>query len=352
MGIELLRGIAALMVMLTHYAAFLPWAPAGLGYLWTGVDFFFVLSGFVFSPMLLSDRQTLVLSSAASTNSLPAFWLRRFFRIYPLYLLALIAYFVAMPADALKLHYFLRHLAFLHTTESFAEAYYFNPAFWSLPVEIEYYLLLPLLALCRTRPRVLAGIGLATLLLSLIANLIRGPGPDFWRILSVHLPAILPEFLLGTLLAKAVGMGRQLSWQWHGKSARLAFGTGLLLLIGTYLVKFGDLGLETNRWLDAPWNVLCAAGYALVSFPLLLLPTAAWSPGWTHLARTCGAASYGVYLFHNLLPILLRYAGWEPAGTLFVLTSMSLTVILALLLYRWYENPLRLYGKRLSAKWG
>ncbi len=50
-----------------------------------------------------------------------------------------------------KLGYFWRHHAFLHTTRSFEEANYFNPTFWSLSVEFEFYILQPLLALLGRR---------------------------------------------------------------------------------------------------------------------------------------------------------------------------------------------------------
>lgn len=344
MGIELCRGLAALMVMLTHYAAFIPDAPAGLGYLWTGVDFFFVISGFVFAPMLLQSLQ----GPQAHTQLLP-FWLRRIFRIYPLYLLALLAYFVFTPDAEQKEYYFYRHLFFLHTTESFEEAYFFNPAFWSLPVEMEYYLVLPLLALLKGDGRKLLWVAGGTLALSLYANYVRGP-EDFWRVMSVHLPTILPEFMLGTLLAAAVTHGKALKWRWYGKQATLAFGVGLALLLLTYLIKYGGLGLENSLWLDAPWNFLCAAAYALLMFPLLLTDELHWPQWLRQTALMAGAASYGVYLFHNLLPPLLVRAGLEASGWSFVLSAMLLTVLLALVLYRFYENPLRNFGRDLARR--
>ena len=82
MGIELSRGLAALMVMLTHYAAFIPGAPAGMGFLWSGVDLFFVISGFVFAPMILpmeaeSTTANLKLHNNSSTLS---YFIRRILR--------------------------------------------------------------------------------------------------------------------------------------------------------------------------------------------------------------------------------------------------------------------------------
>jgi peptidoglycan/LPS O-acetylase OafA/YrhL len=346
MGIELFRGIAALMVVLTHYAFFLNGAPAGLGYLWTGVDLFFVISGFVFSSMLLPNTQA---PEAAGRNALLPFWLRRFFRIYPLYLLALVAYFLISPPGEQTDHYFFRHLAFLHTTESLEEAYYFNPAFWTLPAEMEFYLILPLLALLRGRVRWLLAVSLVTLAIGCFARYMSGP-EDFWKVLSVHIPSLLPEFMLGVLLAAVVTHGRELNWRWSSRQALAAFAVGVVLVVVTYMIKYGGLGLENNKLLDAPWNFLCALGYALIMFPVLLVKEELW-PSWLkRVAIFAGVGSYGVYLFHNLVPRLLERGGVTFRGVPFVLLALTLTIVLAFLLYYTYENPLRRFGRNLARK--
>jgi exopolysaccharide production protein ExoZ len=349
MGIELSRGLAALMVMLTHYAAFIPGAPAGMQFLWTGVDLFFVISGYVFAPMILpmegeATTTELRLHKSGSTH---AYFLRRFFRIYPLYLLALIAYFIVLPEAPEKTPYFIRHLFFLHTTRSFEEAYYFNPAFWSLPVEIEFYLLLPLLALWRGNNRVMLAVAGGTLLLSLAANFLRGPGVDAWRVLSVHLPTILPEFLAGSLLALRVSKGHYRKLNWYSTQGLGALGLGIVLLVATYQVKYGSFGLENNQVLDSFWNLLCAISYSLVLYPLLLVRNEQY--GWlaSKVALTAGASSYGVYLLHNLMPRVLDPT-WPASGIGFVFKCGLATLVAALVLYWIYENPLRKLGRTLG----
>jgi len=348
-GIELFRGLAACMVLLTHYARFFDGAPAGLGFLWTGVDLFFVISGFVFAPLLLgktSDGGPAV----AAKLAVDAFFIRRLFRIYPLYLLALCAYALSQPAAADKTATFLRHLLFLHTTRSYEEAYYFNPAFWSLPVEIEFYLAVPLLALLAGRRIWLQLVFGLTLVLSLVANYRVGPVVDGWRLLSVHLPSILPEFLAGTLLWDQVMKGRAAGLHWRSSPALTALVAGLLLLGTGYLVKYGIPGLESSRLLEAPFNFLCACGYALLMYPVLLVPDQAWRPALAWCAGLAGACSYGIYLFHNLLPLWLQQAGMQPRGALFFWTAALGTVALAYMLYQIYENPLRRFGRQISRR--
>lgn len=346
MGIELFRGLAALMVLMTHYASFVQTAPNGFGFLWTGVDLFFVISGYVFAPQLLSRMGT---STPGAVPGFPlrGFYIRRFFRIYPLYAVAVLAYALALPEAPEKLGYFWRHLAFLHTTRSFEEAYYFNPAFWSLPVEIEFYILLPLLALLGRR---LWWLGVITVVIGLFAHYQRGADADLWRILSAHLPAILPEFLAGSLLSRAVQQGQAQNLGWQSGKAGAAFALGILLLGYGYLLRYGGLNLEANRLLDAPFNLVCAAGYALVMYPLLLIKEHAWTVPAVRVAKTAGALSYGVYLFHNLSPRLLQSAGVEARGWNFVLLAAALTLAFAAVLYTVYENPLRNLGRRLGKK--
>ena len=87
-----MRGVAIAMVLMFHYfyvpailtPGGLAWhvsAPLRLG--WTGVDLFFVLSGFLIGGILLDAR--------GSSSYFKPFYTRRFFRIVPLYALVICA---------------------------------------------------------------------------------------------------------------------------------------------------------------------------------------------------------------------------------------------------------------------
>ncbi len=353
MVIELLRGLAALMVLVCHYYPLVPGTPAGLAFLWSGVDLFFVISGFVFAPMLLGRNADLQKQENLDVTSAPhikAFFIRRFFRIYPLYLLALLAYYFLAPAAAEKTEFFWRHLFFLHTTRSYEEAYYFNPAFWSLPAEVEYYFFLPLLALLAKRKNGLLQIFCITFLINMMANILKGTGENNWLILSVHLPALLPEFLAGVYLYWKVQQARLEHKSWLGKDAVLIFLAGLAVIIYAYLLRFAGLGWDTIAVLNAPFNFICAAGYALMIYPVLLIRDPSLPPALIRIALWAGASSYGVYLLHNLTPKILIRFGFEPTGLLFVTLAACLTYAVVFVLYYLYENPLRKLGRRLSAK--
>jgi len=196
-SVELLRGLAALMVMYAHY-----YALAGLdrnlfAFFFTGVDLFFVISGFVFAPYFFGKGL-----------AWRAFLIRRVFRIYPLYVAALCLYALQRWVSGQEVDHFLTHLFFLHTTQTREIAFHFNPAFWSLPPEVEFYLALPLLC------ALFAGVrGVARLwVLALAAHLVLvwgmgeagGRGRAVLEIVLLHLPGLLVEFALGIVAWRAV----------------------------------------------------------------------------------------------------------------------------------------------------
>ncbi len=152
-----LRGTAILLVLVGHYFAapgtgavrFLSGYWVRLG--WTGVDLFFVLSGFLIGGILLTVRD--------SPNYFKTFYARRFFRIIPIYyawialyvLLSLIAgsFLTARVGSVQKIGIFiLAHFLFLQNFKDFLNStvsFWWLSMTWSLAVEEQFYLVAPLL---------------------------------------------------------------------------------------------------------------------------------------------------------------------------------------------------------------
>ena len=143
-GPDLLRAIAILLVMLWHVPR-----PARLDALeglrafsWTGVDLFFVLSGFLIGTQLLTPL------ARGTRPSLREFYLKRSFRILPAFLFVLALYeFAPVLSEDTTMQPAWRFLTFtmnfgldFRTTGAFTHA-------WSLCVEEHFYLMLPALAL-------------------------------------------------------------------------------------------------------------------------------------------------------------------------------------------------------------
>jgi peptidoglycan/LPS O-acetylase OafA/YrhL len=337
-SIEMLRGLAAMMVLYAHY-----WQIAGIdrnifAFSYTGVNLFFVISGFVFAPYFFGKR----------ILNLP-FLIRRFFRIYPLYVAALCFYAGLRFANNQDVEHFLSHLFFLHTTQSKEIAFYYNPAFWSLPPEIEFYLALPLL--CKAvqgSTKVWALIGLALFLHLLIALTDAKSTTEghLLLVLSLHLPGLLIEFLLGIVAWLIVS-------QSPGHSIRILImlcGISLWLILAIFFRDKGDEGIDALWWLKGNIGIIAAFSYALIVSAIV---------GWLaeppillrKIAESLGNISFGVYLFHNAMPIALKNLVPHSSGLGYTILCFGATVLLAYLAHYCYEKPLRLYGRALANRY-
>ena len=136
-SLDVLRGIAVLLVIVSHYSGTLPRPSALLETGWVGVDLFFVLSGFLISGLLFSEFEK------TGTINLKRFWIRRGFKIYPpFYALIGLTALVALVRTRQLPHQLIWEATFLQNYFS-----RFWPHTWSLAVEEHFYFSLPLLFL-------------------------------------------------------------------------------------------------------------------------------------------------------------------------------------------------------------
>lgn len=343
-GIEFARGIAAFMVLISHYAYFLTEERTVLNFLWTGVDLFFVISGFVFAKLIFSSQ-----------INVGAFFIKRFFRIYPLYFVSLVIYFLLSGDNAEKVNYFIHHMLFLHTTNSAAEAFFFNGAFWSLPVEMEFYIFIPILIFfLKKYQKLLFGLLIFTLFLKLfLYSHSAHPAINTHDILSVHLIGLLPEFLIGVYLHQLVVFSKNHSkstlMKWNFISACL--GIALISMLAIYFIKNGDDGLRANILIGGWYNFACALGYAFLLFPLASIDRWKSSENFHNTFIFIGSISYPVYLVHNAAPRLFQEIGVDMSGVGLFIACTTLTIITSIFLHHYIEEPFRVYGRNLPTKW-
>jgi exopolysaccharide production protein ExoZ len=338
--IEALRGVAALMVVVTHYAYMLNSKPSAWGFASTGVDLFFVLSGYVFAPYFFGKKL-----------SVGPHLIRRFFRLYPLYVAALLLYVALKLPDGGAWRHFGVHLMMGHTLSSTDVAFYYNPAFWSLPAEVEYYLLMPLLAWLVVRTGFLGLlVGSIALHMALLAAADPGePANSARAIAMVHTPGLLVEFLLGSAAYRAAQRhpGQASAW-WRlctGLGGLVVVGLAFALLIVTRVGQVPSLSL----WVSGNIGLGAAVGYATVVSALVsLVRSVGAATRWWFLLM--GQLSYGVYLFHNASPKLLATAGAPATGWLAMVLASALTLLIAWVAHHAIEHPFRHYGRRLSQR--
>ena len=150
-----IRGVAILLVLIWHYVnrqigassvGILPYLKLATNVTWSGVDLFFVLSGFLIGGILFDHR--------TSVNYFRVFYVRRAVRILPLYF-AVVGLFLLLSQSASRAYDWLFANAlpawtYLTLTQnyylySFAQAAHWLDLTWSLAGEEQFYLALPLL---------------------------------------------------------------------------------------------------------------------------------------------------------------------------------------------------------------
>ncbi len=343
-----IRGIAILLVLYWHYLV-VPLGLTGdgwtgmagriLGMGWAGVDLFFVLSGFLIGGILLDNRE--------AANVFRVFYVRRALRIIPIYAVLLGAAFTIQRfTDVGHSDYralFSGHQSFwpyLTMTQNFLphHSMFLGPT-WSLAIEEQFYLFLPVLVVFLSPKAVLK----VTWILIGLSSVVRFFLPSFdavwtfWR---------TDELLVGVLLAHGVRSPVLVGWAAaHLASIRLAF---WLLLAGTL-----EIGLNSGRFGCTAFTWLAAFFASLVV--IVLVDRDGWLARLMRrrwLMRT-GQIAYGLYLFHQ--PINGFFHGWAHAGPPEVrnLSQLALTglafvtlIVFANVSYQWFELPLMNLGKR------
>lgn len=313
-GIEALRGLAAVAVVLCHTARHLDQAFGALllrrlfepGH--SGVDLFFVLSGFI---ILLVHRR-----DVDRPDRLGRYTWRRLVRVWPLYWLALaitIAKTIVGGHVAPSAGEVVWNMALLPTTG--------EPILgiaWTLQFEAVFYLLFGLLLVDRR-------LGIAALgswLALVIGGLTVG-----WQV-SVATSAFALEFGLGMAAATLVRRGTVT------QPARIAM-TGGLLFAAAWIA-------EAARLLDG-YGTLARMAYG-VPAAMIVAGVAAWRPSVPQPLRTLGAASYAIYLFH-LLGIgaawqLLGRAGATMPSVGWFVTLATSGILSGLVSHRLVERPM------------
>jgi peptidoglycan/LPS O-acetylase OafA/YrhL len=320
-----LRAVSVFMVMCNHTRAQVPAWVHGF----VGVDVFFVLSGFLITTLLLRER------NQYGSVSVTSFYIRRFFRIVPIYFLTILLYFVSIWAthDRERMAQFDVALPWLLT---FMREYCPETAgtilghAWTLGIEEKFYLLWPVLLLMHYpfRGRALA------LLAGLCAAILCFP-PIFARAYG--------GLMLGALLA--IGLSENFRPRAALMLLKLPAWLACMLVIAAYsLAGMGDRVL-----------LLFSATIALLIASLVTRQSVLRRGLESRFAVFIGKRSYAMYLIHVLvMNAVSRY--WPAAIPSYWLVVAAagylLTLGLSAVLYASIERPCMRWGRQLSRRYG
>ena len=306
-GLDHLRTLAIVLVFIYHYGMFFhpEWTTTFGKFGWTGVDLFFVLSGYLIASPLF--RQI----SAGKGLLLQPFFIKRIFRILPAYIVVVAIYFLfpyvherAALAPLWKYLTFTQNLGLdLRTQGTFSHA-------WSLCIEEQFYVLLPL---------ILSGL--------VYFNAMK---KGFWLLVVLFMAGFLIRFycyevillpynesgLFGVFwykwiyylsfcrldgLLTGVGIAAFLQYKPVQGQRILQYGNQLLLLsliilTGAYILCLEELSFEASVF-----------GFPLVSIGYGVMVLGALSPSSvlyhykSSVTTTIATLSYGVYLIHKFI---------------------------------------------------
>ena len=333
--LDCIRATAIVMVVVFHVATRYPDAAldpvAALFRAWgtLGVDIFFPLSGYLITSFLIRH---------ADAGSIRTFFLRRFFRIVPLYMAAVTIYFLAAKVlgqepgiiDRIWIPYTFMTGWFIFFDGVETVPYTIT---WSLSVEEFSYIVIGLAALVarRSLPAFLVFLSLFSLGLRFYFNTV-GHGGIY------HFPLTrLDSIAMGGVLAWAMGRGMPVIGPIAvltliALGARMLGGAFAPTFLYTLVTCLTLLAIAVSEaWLRV-YRGLLATGYARVGF-----------------------YSYFIYLFHFMVleAQLMAERALGVGGLPFWVNAalcLALSYAAAVVSFRWFEGPMLQFGRRLESR--
>jgi peptidoglycan/LPS O-acetylase OafA/YrhL len=377
-----LRGLASCIVVFYHCALFTGlfdaaapqaqralWLSGLANGFWTGIDIFFVLSGFLIGRLLLRDLER------DRRVHYPSFFVRRGFRIFPAYYLVLTASLLLIVPLEIPVFRYL----YLGDPQAVVEASWSNYLYlvnyvrpghtpspmswaWSLCVEEHFYVLLPpiLFLLYRLRWRALRpwllGLLVAGPFVGRALQYLADPSLELMQGFYYYSHNRFDEIFVGVLISYFFVTSRESLRAWAERAGHGLWIAGFACAAAVWV--FG--GLQRSGAFAVVFQfLLMAVGTGLVMVNCLFLDNAVTRffahPVWYPLARI----SYGTYLVHpfvlfGFLALLLRDASlaelgaWDVVG-LYVLV-MAVSSLVAGLMFVLLEAPMLRRGIRISAR--
>ncbi|RAP37461.1 hypothetical protein B1207_04620 [Legionella quinlivanii] len=368
-----IRGYACLSVLIVHcltgiiqlpnHAWIMGFRSHTMWLLLSGVDLFFVLSGFLIGGILLDSKN--------DPNYFKIFWIKRVTRIFPVAYLMLATYAAAL---FITNHFHITRFdnwllaeyrpplwTFATFTQSFPIAAhgYGGPRWmamsWSLAIEDQFYLLFPLAVYFMSRRKLVVLVISCLVMAPVLRDLFERIFGD-WYASYVLLPSRADGIMYGVALALIL----------RNKTAFTLASRYRLLLD---LVALCFLYLTVTNWSFSWWTGPSGAIFPLKQSMLSLMWAVVILRIYTHkdsrlntlwrhsILAKFGMISYGLYMFHQAINGLIHgiFFSQEPvisssSQLLAALAVMTISIGLATVSFIYFERPIQRYGRALVSK--
>ena len=351
-----IRGIAILLVVMCHtvtcqipWSNFLPSDNAArflmLG--WTGVDLFFILSGFLIVGILLDEK--------GHARYFRSFYVRRVCRILPLYYGVTVAYLLLNRSGWIQSGWLFANILPEWSYLTFTQNFFMHEAgwgalglapTWSVAVEEQFYLVIPLLVRLLNRRQLAVLFALAIAAAPFLRHEVGNLGA--YTFPHTRTDAILTGGLLAMLYRWPE------AWEYVKKYTRVWSTLLLLPPVAVWLLMGREAGMG-DRYL----HLVLAFGFGLLVMLTLTRCHARWSRFLQNrFLLWLGLRSYAIYLLHEPVGGLLRallapspepsFQTWGDLG----ITLLIFAVVAGLgeLSFRYFEGPILRLGHRYARK--
>jgi peptidoglycan/LPS O-acetylase OafA/YrhL len=333
-----------------------------------GVNFFFVLSGFLITYLLLEEKKR------NDKINIPNFYFRRVLRIWPLYFLVLIIGLGIIPkwmndlpngfpilTDTSVLNkqwyvFFLGNFDYVKNGISNAIV----GILWSVSIEEQFYLIWPLL-LSVIPMKHLTKVLILLILCSTAYRLFGSSGRTLNLMLKYHTFSCLSDLCIGALFANAAfktdyhvfkNMNRYLIFFFY------AIGITLLIFrTSIYKLEISYQPQHPTHYLKAVMPVFYSLFFAFIIVEQVFSKNSLFKIGVIPLLPALGKISYGLYCFHMICMLIVTYTLMKldfnilvPGKQLILVESvlsLLLTILVAYVSYRYVESPFLSLKERL-----
>lgn len=348
-GLDGLRAIAAITVVISHIE--LIKKDNGIDNIFNqienwgrlGVNLFFVLSGFLITTLLLREKKE------QNRINLKNFYLRRILRIWPLYFIILISSAILFKYSPNWLTLLLCSTIFPNIAHALSLGWQYSPQIWSIGVEEQFYLFWPTL-LKKSQTFVI----LCCLSFIFLYPIL----PHAMQFISNRLGAsteglIIIEKILGVLNFNAMATGALFSILYFSKFKRFLHlinfseNVNKIMVALPFILWFSNVNFS---FFQMPiYSILF--GYMMV---LIINGTFQGLFEW-RLLRFLGKISYGIYMYHWIVLLLLikvvlplYKSNFWAGNTLFYSSVLILTIFIAFISYELIEKKILKLKERFN----